>query len=56
MGIGAHARPRRVTAQFGILELTTAGRNEVRAVDSGFGVAVAAERAALPGTQPTTGL
>ncbi len=32
MGIGAIAKPAFVTAQFGILELTPAGRNEVRAV------------------------
>jgi len=32
MGIGAIANPAVVTAQFGILELTPAGRNEVRAV------------------------
>ena len=32
MGIGAIAKPSFVTAQFGILELTLAGSNEVRAV------------------------
>lgn len=37
MGIGAIAKPTVVTAQFGILELTPAGRNEVRAVYGGFG-------------------
>jgi len=41
MGIGAIARPAFVTAQFGILELTPAGRNEVRAVYGGFGVFMA---------------
>ena len=41
MGIGAIARPAFVTAQFGILELTPAGRNEVCAVYGGFGVFMA---------------
>jgi Domain of unknown function (DUF4345) len=41
MGIGAIAKPAFVTAQFGILELTPAGRNEVRAVSGGFGVFMA---------------
>jgi hypothetical protein len=41
MGIGAIAKPALVTAQFGILELTPAGRNEVRAVYGGFGVCMA---------------
>ena len=38
MGVGAIAKPAFVTAQFGILELTPAGRNEVRAVYGGFGI------------------
>lgn len=38
MGNGAIAKPRLVTAQFGILELTAAGRNDARAVYSGCGV------------------
>lgn len=38
MGIGAIAKPAFVTAQFGILDLTPAGRNEVRAVYGGFGI------------------
>lgn len=38
MGIGAIAKPASVTAQFGILKLTRAGRSEVRAVYCGFGV------------------
>ncbi len=41
MGIGAIAKPALVTAQFGILELTLTSRNEVRAVDRGFGVFMA---------------
>ena len=41
MGIGAIAKPTVVTAQFGILELTPASRNEVRAVYGGFGVFMA---------------
>jgi hypothetical protein len=38
MGIGAMVRPVAVTAQFGIDELSAAGRNEVRAVYGGFGI------------------
>ena len=38
MGLGAVIKPLLVTAQFGILELSTAGRNEVRAVYGGFGI------------------
>jgi len=41
MGVGAIIKPAVVTAQFGILELTPAGRNEVRAVYGGFGVFMA---------------
>jgi hypothetical protein len=41
MGIGAIAKPALVMAQFGILELTPAGRNEVRAVYGGFGIFMA---------------
>ncbi|MCZ8167104.1 DUF4345 family protein [Silanimonas sp.] len=41
MGVGAIAKPAFVTAQFGILELTPAGRNEVRAVYGGFGIFMA---------------
>lgn len=41
MGVGALAAPDRVTAQFGIPPLSLAGRNEVRAVYGGFGVAMA---------------
>ncbi len=42
MGIGALVWPERVTAQFDIPQLTPSGRNEVRAVYGGFGLAVAA--------------
>lgn len=42
MGIAALVAPNRVTKQFGIPPLTTAGRNEVRAVYGGFGLAMAA--------------
>ena len=38
MGIGSFFLPERVTAQFDIPTLSTAGRNEVRAVYSGFGI------------------
>ena len=41
MGVGAIAKPAFVTAQFGILELTPAGRSEVRAVYGGFGIFIA---------------
>ena len=38
MGVGALAFPEKVTSQFGITALTSAGRNEVRAVYGGFGL------------------
>jgi hypothetical protein len=38
MGLGALIKPLLVTTQFGILELSAAGRNEVRAVYGGFGI------------------
>lgn len=41
MGVGALAWPGRVTARFGIPDLTTAGRSEIRAVYGGFGVLMA---------------
>jgi hypothetical protein len=41
MGIGALAAPERVTGQFDIPHLTANGRNEVRAVYGGFGLAMA---------------
>ena len=40
MGILALAAPERITAIFGTTGLTADGRNEVRAVYGGFGVAV----------------
>ncbi|HYI99143.1 MAG TPA: DUF4345 family protein [Thermoleophilaceae bacterium] len=42
MGLLALARPRAVLAQFGVAVDTVEGRNEVRAVYGGFGLAVAA--------------
>ncbi len=42
MGFGALVAPVLVTRQFGIAGLTLAGRNEVRAVYGGFGLALAA--------------
>jgi len=42
MGLGALARPALVLEQFGVSVATAAGRNEVRAVYGGFGLAVAA--------------
>jgi len=44
MGIGALLKPVVVTAQFDIPELSSAGRNEVRAVYVGFGVMIAVAR------------
>lgn len=42
MALGALVRPRDVLAQFGVAVETAEGRNEVRAVYGGFGLAVAA--------------
>ena len=42
MGLAALVSPEFVTRTFGIPTLTNAGRNEVRAVYGGFGLAVAA--------------
>jgi len=42
MGLLALAAPERITVTFGTLTLTPAGRNEVRAVYGGFGLAMAA--------------
>lgn len=42
MGLLALAVPERIAATFGTLTLTAAGRNEIRAVYGGFGVAIAA--------------
>jgi Domain of unknown function (DUF4345) len=41
MGLLALARPRDVLAQFGVAVETVEGRNEVRAVYGGFGLAIA---------------
>jgi hypothetical protein len=41
MGVGAIVRPGLVTSQFGISDLTSAARSEVRAVYGGFGISVA---------------
>jgi hypothetical protein len=41
MGLVALARPERIVAFFGTRELTLDGRNEVRAVYGGFGLAIA---------------
>lgn len=51
MGVVALAMPERVTGQFGIPILNANGRNEIRAVYGGFGIAVSAALAsalALP--------
>lgn len=42
MGLMALARPQAIVACFGTRELTRDGRNEVRAVYGGFGLAIAA--------------
>ena len=42
MGVVALTTPERISATFGQATLTPAGRNEVRAVYGGFGVAIAA--------------
>lgn len=42
MGVVAILRPELVSAQFGIHKLSINGRNEVRAVYGGFGIAAAA--------------
>jgi hypothetical protein len=42
MGIGAIVKPNVVTQQFGIPQLSVAGRSEVRGVYGGFGLALAA--------------
>jgi hypothetical protein len=41
MGIAALVQPERILRTFGIASLTTAARNEVRAVYGGFGIAIA---------------
>ena len=54
MGLGALARPREVLAQFGVAVDTADGRNEVRAVYGGFGLAVAALLAVAVLGDPST--
>jgi hypothetical protein len=55
MGLLALARPRDVLAQFGVATETVEGRNEVRAVYGGFGLAVAALLAVAVVGDPATG-
>jgi hypothetical protein len=54
MGLAALARPRDVLAQFGVAVETVEGRNEVRAVYGGFGLAVAATLAVAALGDPKT--
>jgi hypothetical protein len=54
MGLGALVRPRDVLAQFGVAVETADGRNEVRAVYGGFGLAVAALLAVAAVGDPST--
>ena len=54
MGAGAIARPRLVLSQFGVPVDTVDGRNEVRAVYGGFGLAIAALLAVAALADPTT--
>jgi len=57
MGVGALTKPLLVTAQFGIGELTAAGRSEIRAVYGGFGVMMVASLAlALLAPELRTGI
>jgi hypothetical protein len=55
MGLAALVRPREVLAQFGVATDTIEGRNEVRAVYGGFGIAVAALLAVAALGEPATG-
>jgi uncharacterized protein DUF4345 len=55
MSLAALARPRNVLAQFGVAVDTVDGRNEVRAVYGGFGLAVAALLAVAAIGEPHTG-
>ena len=55
MGLAALARPREVLAQFGVATDTVEGRNEVRAVYGGFGIAVAALLGVAAFGEPSTG-
>jgi len=54
MGLAALARPADVLAQFGVAVETPDGRNEVRAVYGGFGIAVAAVLAVAALGDPST--
>jgi Domain of unknown function (DUF4345) len=54
MGLFALARPGEVLAQFGVSVETAEGRNEVRAVYGGFGLAVAALLAVAAIGDPST--
>lgn len=54
MGVLALARPADVLAQFGVAVETADGRNEVRAVYGGFGLAVAAVLAVAALGDPST--
>jgi hypothetical protein len=55
MGLGALVRPRMVLEQFGVAVETPEGRNEVRAVYGGFGIAIAALLAVAALGDPSTG-
>lgn len=52
MGVGSLFAPQRVTSQFGIAELDRDGRNEVRAVYGGFGLAMTGVLAAAALHEP----
>ena len=54
MGIGALLRPQAILAQFGVAVETPDGRNEVRAVYGGFGIAIAALLAVTALGDPAT--
>lgn len=54
MGLLALARPRDVLAQFGVSVDTVEGRNEVRAVYGGFGLAIAGLLAVAALGDPST--
>jgi hypothetical protein len=54
MGFAAIANPRNILAQFGVAVDTVEGRNEVRAVYGGFGLAVAAVLAVAALENPAT--
>ena len=54
MALAALARPRDILGQFGVAVDTVDGRNEVRAVYGGFGLAVAALLAVAAFENPST--